>query len=516
MKVAICVEIKNENRYIREWLDYHRNLGFDNIILYDNNDSNGENVFDIIGDEIKNGFVIHEDIKDKTNYQLHCYNDCLNKYYNDFTWILFLDCDEFLELKKHKNIKEYLSESKFDRFEQILINLEYYGDSGLIYDNGLGVLERFKIKHHRRITDSLLTTKPCLNMTNYFNNKYLYKDSPNCISDLYNTTCDVNGDKIFPTRILFTENEDCLIRHYKTKTIEEYIKRCENECCNNVNIQLVAKKIKQFFEVNDKEDEKINIIKNKYPWYNYYGNEISPIDIVIVDNENSILPYTIKSIKENISWYNNIFVVSNNKLNIDNITVVNTNDIIPEGFENGDIALFLHNIKNLSERFIYVYGGTIFNYVCFEDEFFNDNKICMQPVNFNTIPKKNKKTCFENNRLFLNRKDITCEETFRVSKVNFGYMFSSTCCPMLKSDNASCFNLLKDDILKRIDKINHLIYPTWSRLMYHNFDYIHTNVSVDECENKLIEIEDPIYKIINIPFIQHYSDLIKILKRRYE
>ena len=53
MKVAICIEVKNDNRYIREWLDYHKKLGFDNIILYDNNDSNGENILEVIDDYIE-------------------------------------------------------------------------------------------------------------------------------------------------------------------------------------------------------------------------------------------------------------------------------------------------------------------------------------------------------------------------------------------------------------------------------------------------------------------------------
>ena len=517
MKVAICIEVKNENRYIREWLEYHDKLGFDNIILYDNNDSNGENIFDVIGDEIKNGFVIYENIKDKTNYQLPCYNECMEKYHNDFDWILFLDCDEFLELRSCNKIKDWLTLSKFNDYEQILINLENYGDNNFVYDDGRSVLNRFLMKKERTFQDACLSTKPCLKMANYNSETFIYKGFPNCI-ELYNTTCDVNGDKIFPSRILFTENEDCVIRHYKTKTIEEYIERHKNDCHYDTNIQLVAKKIKGFFEVNNGEykiNEKIDIIKKEFPWYSHHGNKSEKIDIVLIDDGNPILPFTIKSIKENISWYNKIYVVSNNNLNIDDIIVVNTNDIIPNGFEDTDIALFLHNIEELSERFIYVYSGTIFNYICFEDEFFNGNKICMQPVNFNVIPKKNKKICFENNRFFLNRKDITCNETFRVSKANFGYMFSRTCCPMLKSDNKSCFEYMKCDIEKNKNKINHLIYPTWTRLMYNNFDYIHTNVSIEECEDKLLEIEDPIYKIINIPIKYINKSIIEILNKRY-
>ena len=42
MKTALCAIAKNENLYIREWVEYYMKLGFSNIILYDNNNINGE------------------------------------------------------------------------------------------------------------------------------------------------------------------------------------------------------------------------------------------------------------------------------------------------------------------------------------------------------------------------------------------------------------------------------------------------------------------------------------------
>ena len=519
MKAAICIEIKNENRYIREWLDYHKKLGFDNIILYDNNDSDGENIYDIISNEIETGFIIYENIKDKSNYQLPCYNECMEKFHNDFDWILFLDCDEFLELRNCNNIHDWISRGKFNGFDQVLINLENYGDNDLVRDNGEGVIKRFNRKKEKVFTDSCIATKPCLRMTNYNSETFIYKGFPNCIS-LYNTTCDVNGDKIFPTRILFTENEDCVIRHYKTKTIEEYLERHKHDCHYNMNIQLVAKKLKGFFEVNNtdyKLEEKIQIIQKDFPWYRHTYNNCEPVDIVIIDDNNPLLQYTIKSIRKNLNWVNNIYVVSRTNVKIDGTITVLFNDIMPKEFINSDIdkAFFLHNIKNLSERFIYVYSGTIFNYVCFEDEFFRKNTICMTPINFKDIPKRCKRTCLNNCEFFLKRPDITCLETYRVSGGNMGYMFSRTCCPMLKSNNEACFNHLKDDILNNVG-LNHLIYPIWTRLMYNTFDYIHTNIFIDECENELLEIKDPIYKICNIRNECINYKILNILKKRYE
>ena len=33
MKIAICL-LTNEPEYLHEWLDHHRNYGFDNFIIY--------------------------------------------------------------------------------------------------------------------------------------------------------------------------------------------------------------------------------------------------------------------------------------------------------------------------------------------------------------------------------------------------------------------------------------------------------------------------------------------------
>jgi hypothetical protein len=38
MKSLLCAIAKNEERYINEWVNYHYNLGFDKIVVYNNND----------------------------------------------------------------------------------------------------------------------------------------------------------------------------------------------------------------------------------------------------------------------------------------------------------------------------------------------------------------------------------------------------------------------------------------------------------------------------------------------
>ena len=81
IKVCICTLGKNENRYIREFIEYYENYDIDQIFLYDNNDENGEKFEEIIKDYIDNGFVKILNFRGKKREQLNIINHCyLNNY----------------------------------------------------------------------------------------------------------------------------------------------------------------------------------------------------------------------------------------------------------------------------------------------------------------------------------------------------------------------------------------------------------------------------------------------------
>ena len=51
--ILLSTIAKNENLYIREFVEYYRKLNFTKIIIFDNNDINGETFDYIINDYIK-------------------------------------------------------------------------------------------------------------------------------------------------------------------------------------------------------------------------------------------------------------------------------------------------------------------------------------------------------------------------------------------------------------------------------------------------------------------------------
>ena len=65
--VMIC---KNEKNYIREFVEYHLNLGFDRIVIGDNNDVNSEERLELVlEDYVRNDKVVVIDLRGKQGFK---------------------------------------------------------------------------------------------------------------------------------------------------------------------------------------------------------------------------------------------------------------------------------------------------------------------------------------------------------------------------------------------------------------------------------------------------------------
>lgn len=108
---ALCVIAKDENRYIEEWVQYHRCLGIGKIYLYDHNSQIP--MVNNIKSFVDEGFVEHimfdgshtrweKEVfadnltKFSATIQGKAYQDCLARFSSNHTFIGFIDIDEFI------------------------------------------------------------------------------------------------------------------------------------------------------------------------------------------------------------------------------------------------------------------------------------------------------------------------------------------------------------------------------------------------------------------------------------
>jgi len=91
---------------------------------------------DVLKKQIANNFVKITDyrgFRGKKQPQYEAYYDCYEKNSKYCDWLSFYDLDEFLYLKNNKNIKQILSDKKFEKCDNVKINWIVYSDNNLIY-----------------------------------------------------------------------------------------------------------------------------------------------------------------------------------------------------------------------------------------------------------------------------------------------------------------------------------------------------------------------------------------------
>lgn len=128
MKKAVCAIAKDEAIYLAEWIAHYVLIGFDSIVIYDNASVDGTS--EILHDLSEKGILTH--IKwpsiDGVSPQLSAYNDCIDRFKDDFDFIAFVDVDEFIYTES-LDISSYLKNAPNDT-AAIAINQLTFGSSG--------------------------------------------------------------------------------------------------------------------------------------------------------------------------------------------------------------------------------------------------------------------------------------------------------------------------------------------------------------------------------------------------
>ena len=269
MKALVCCIVKMENNYIREWVEHYKSIHFDNVVICDNNDTNGESLYDVIGDYIKDGFVIIENFRGKERIQCSAYLSCFRKYKNNYDWIAFFDADEFLAVE---DVKTFLDNEDFSSFDCIRVPWRVFDDSNIVLCNGNYSIKRFKNSIQSRVCKAIVNTK---------------SSSINGISPhgpLNVRACDPNGDAckskdLFMVDSLPEKGYNVWLNHYMFKTLEEYVTNKMVRLYPDQTKESAKSKLtlKRFFSLNKITEEKIEYLKKMKMDLGFLNEEMTTI-----------------------------------------------------------------------------------------------------------------------------------------------------------------------------------------------------------------------------------------------
>ncbi len=273
MKFGLFTIIKDEQDYLKEWLDYHIDLGIDSIYVFDD-------VFSTSHKSICGKYkdkVIHKGIlelydqkeseeitrvkksgKAISGYQITFMYKILNylKDNTDLDWVFYLDVDEFLTLKNKRTKLSNLFKNYSD-YDMVVLQWMNYNASGNITKPKKNVVDAYTTKCQLYIGKRMspkASSKLCFNLHTWDSNKiktnhHIPKNGKWCKTNFSTDPLEVVYDKIY-------------IRHYITKSFDEF--------CNRIYVRgqiIRVKFLNDFFIFNpdiSKDDPKVQKIIKKY------------------------------------------------------------------------------------------------------------------------------------------------------------------------------------------------------------------------------------------------------------
>ena len=202
MKVGLVNVAKWEDYYLKEWLDYNQKLGFDKVIMYQNDWRT----------DIEHS-ILQKEVCDGRSIQVPVYNQVLTDN-TEYDWLAFIDCDEFIVLKKHNNIKELIEEYK-DKTNVIGLNWTVYGNMGIVSREGDSLLKPFKMRN--KGTDQHV--KVIVNARS--------GEKMQLPHNTFGPAMDTNGKKFGGPFNPNGPSDIAVINHYHNKTREDWMLRCD-------------------------------------------------------------------------------------------------------------------------------------------------------------------------------------------------------------------------------------------------------------------------------------------------
>jgi hypothetical protein len=205
---AVCAIMIEEDKYVDEWIQYYfYGLGFTKVFIYDNSPGN---TLKELPNKYPNVTVVHFPGRVK---QLAAYQDWFENNGKSITWCAFLDADEFIVLKKHSNITEFLRE--YCEEGGLAINWYRYGDSHLKEYTDEPVTKRFTWRENK-VNQHIKTIIKCSDVEainnihavhKYKSGKMLKDTEGHTVTGLFNPDGPV---------------DTAVIHHYFTKTLPEF------------------------------------------------------------------------------------------------------------------------------------------------------------------------------------------------------------------------------------------------------------------------------------------------------
>jgi hypothetical protein len=211
MYLSLCLIAKDENDYLKEWLDYHILLGVEHFWIYDNDSAIP--LAQSIQSYIHKGWVTVNSIHGK-GMQLYAYDHCIQTYGHLSKWIGFIDTDEFVIPKTAENLPDFLK--SYEQFGGLAISSLFFGSSGNLSRPACGQIAGYLIRAPEDLSTNRLVksfVQPAKVLFPISPHSFMFTKGNFCVNELENRV----DTQFFPCSVSKIQ-----LNHYYTRSAQEW------------------------------------------------------------------------------------------------------------------------------------------------------------------------------------------------------------------------------------------------------------------------------------------------------
>ena len=220
-RIGLVLIVKNEERYIPEWIEYHKTVGISRFFIYDNEST--DRTREVLQQYIDEGSVVYTWCPG-LKMQLHAYADALDRFRFEVKYMGFIDTDEFILPVIGSNVPDLVDKIFSEQKEAggITVNWRIFGSDGVIRDDGKPVIGSFlhrakdsfwQHQHYKSICDPRKTLYPLSP------HRFWYVDGKHSVNE--------RGGQVDESYDMSGVNRECRylqINHYYVKSREYWEK----------------------------------------------------------------------------------------------------------------------------------------------------------------------------------------------------------------------------------------------------------------------------------------------------
>jgi len=212
--LSVCAVVKDE-RYLPEWVEYHRIVGVEHFYIYDNSTSPDVS----LAKQVIEGFVTVIPFPGERQ-QFNAYNHCLQNFGKDSRWIAFIDADEFLVPNRCDDLRDLLR--NYEAYGGLAVSWLIFGSSyHILRPKGLQT-ENYTLRsanefihrsgEHNQLVKSIVQPARTFAVSNnpHF---FLYKDDYNCVNENFELVSSAASRNCIET---------IQLNHYFTRSYQDF------------------------------------------------------------------------------------------------------------------------------------------------------------------------------------------------------------------------------------------------------------------------------------------------------